>query len=592
MLIINFLTTALLISLAKTALVSTFNYGKEAGDVEIRNLTWNDINFLHTTDTHGWYSGHLNQKQYSANWGDFISFTTHMRNIAHANGQDLLLIDSGDRHDGNGLSDITQPNGLKSTPIFIKQSYDILTIGNHELYVLQNSEMEYETVVKHFPNNYVCSNVDFKLANGTFVPFGNKFKYFKTPVQEKRVLAFGFLFDFRRFNLGTKVTPIEREIEKQWFLDVLETYKGKVDLIIVAGHTPITKEWPEFYILHKRLREYFPETIIQYFGGHSHIRDFAVFDDKSTGIQSGRYCETVGWVSINATEEPLPVRERFSRSYIDFNVNSFQAHSRTLPSTFTTQKGDKVKKLIETTRKELKLNKLIGTVKSNYYVDYVPIDHPKSIFRLLTEKVLPTLSPASGERVIIINTGSIRYDLYKGPYTIDSQYIVTPFENKWVNLTIPKSIASRVADKLNDATYIAASRLKPPQLYLMKEVGIDFEAQNHQQQQQQQTFEVSDNIQVNPQLSKGYVTHDDFGSDGDDTPHRAVVQFKVPNVVQSIQFEDEVDRPVDLVFYDFITPNILWALKELKYQAGSSQPDDYSNIFLGELLNSYVKSLA
>ena len=144
-------------------------------------------------DTHGWYSGHINQPLYHANWGDFISFTTHLRRIAHSQNQDLLLIDSGDRHDGNGLSDITSPNGLKSTPIFIKQDYDLLTIGNHELYLWENSKQEYETVVNHFQDKYVCSNVDIRLDNGLFVPLGLKYKYFTTPIRGIRVLALGFI---------------------------------------------------------------------------------------------------------------------------------------------------------------------------------------------------------------------------------------------------------------------------------------------------------------------------------------------------------------------------------------------------------------
>lgn len=42
-----------------------------------------------------------------------------------------------------------------------------------------------------------------------------------------------------------------------------------------------------------------PDTPIQIFGGHSHIRDFAVYDDKATALESGRYCETLGWLSMS-----------------------------------------------------------------------------------------------------------------------------------------------------------------------------------------------------------------------------------------------------------------------------------------------------
>lgn len=538
-----------------------------------RNLTWNDINFVHTTDTHGWYSGHINQPLYHANWGDFISFTTHLRRIAHSRNQDLLLIDSGDRHDGNGLSDITSPNGLKSTPIFIKQDYDLLTIGNHELYLWENSKQEYETVVNHFQDKYVCSNVDIRLDNGLFVPLGLKYKYFTTPIRGIRVLAFGFLFDFKRFNSGTRVTPMAETIHEPWFQEAL---KHEVDLIIIVGHTPISHNWGEFYQVHQYLRQFFPDTVIQYFGGHSHIRDFTVFDSLSTGLQSGRYCETVGWTSVNLDKADLnlPVRQRFSRSYIDFNTDSFKYHTN-LDKEFDTAKGKLVSKLIRETRKELKLDTLIGYVKTNYYVDYVPIDHPKSIFNLLALKILKTLPKSKHEeRITIINTGSIRYDLYKGPYTIDSKFIVSPFENIWVNITVPKSVATKVAAKLNDADYISASRLKPPHQY-------DLQVQDLGTSPHQAHFDMQE------KLPKGYVTHDDFGADGDDTLHRAVVNFPVPNVIQSVEINDEVDSPVNLVFYSFITPNIIWALKELNFST-EQVPTPYSDIYLGTLLNEFV----
>lgn len=28
---------------------------------ELRDLTWGQLNFLHTTDTHGWHGGHLQE---------------------------------------------------------------------------------------------------------------------------------------------------------------------------------------------------------------------------------------------------------------------------------------------------------------------------------------------------------------------------------------------------------------------------------------------------------------------------------------------------------------------------------------------------
>ena len=60
-------------------------------------LEWGEINFLHTTDTHGWLEGHLKEPNYGADWGDFVSFTKAMRKKARWLEVDLLLIDTGVR---------------------------------------------------------------------------------------------------------------------------------------------------------------------------------------------------------------------------------------------------------------------------------------------------------------------------------------------------------------------------------------------------------------------------------------------------------------------------------------------------------------
>lgn len=47
------------------------------------------------TDTHGWLEGHLKEQNYGADWGDFVSFTKHMKQKAAAKRVDLLLVDTG-----------------------------------------------------------------------------------------------------------------------------------------------------------------------------------------------------------------------------------------------------------------------------------------------------------------------------------------------------------------------------------------------------------------------------------------------------------------------------------------------------------------
>ena len=58
-------------------------------------LNWGQINFIHTSDTHGWLEGHIKERNYGADWGDFVSFTKHMKDKAAEKKVDLLLIDTG-----------------------------------------------------------------------------------------------------------------------------------------------------------------------------------------------------------------------------------------------------------------------------------------------------------------------------------------------------------------------------------------------------------------------------------------------------------------------------------------------------------------
>jgi hypothetical protein len=53
------------------------------------------IAYINKYSAHGWLEGHIKEKNYGADWGDFVSFTTHMKKKAANLGVDLLLIDTG-----------------------------------------------------------------------------------------------------------------------------------------------------------------------------------------------------------------------------------------------------------------------------------------------------------------------------------------------------------------------------------------------------------------------------------------------------------------------------------------------------------------
>ena len=156
--------------------------------------------------------------QYSADWGDYISFAHHLRRRADADGSDLLLIDTGDRVEGNGLYDASNPKGKYTFDIFKEQHIDIITPGNHELYLKNSSTNDYYKLVPNYKDAYIASNLDiYNPETGKLQPLAPRYRKFTTKNQRIRVVAFGFLFNFRGNANNTVVQPVEDAIKEKWF---------------------------------------------------------------------------------------------------------------------------------------------------------------------------------------------------------------------------------------------------------------------------------------------------------------------------------------------------------------------------------------
>jgi 2',3'-cyclic-nucleotide 2'-phosphodiesterase (5'-nucleotidase family) len=102
-------------------------------------------------------------------------------------------------------------------------------------------------------------------------------------------MAFGVLFDFTGNSNVSQVIKTAALVKEKWFLDAINTPQP-VDLFIVAGHNPVrtNASTSTFGVLYQTIRGLRPDTPIQFFGGHTHIRDFFVYDNKATGIEAGK----------------------------------------------------------------------------------------------------------------------------------------------------------------------------------------------------------------------------------------------------------------------------------------------------------------
>jgi len=558
----------------------------------VRDLTWGKLNFLHTTDTHGWLGGHLLEPQYSADWGDYISFAKHMRKKADDKGVDLLLVDTGDRVEGNGLYDSSNPKGLFTYDIFAGQDVDLLCTGNHELYKASTTDREHNIMVPLVRENYIASNLDYyDERTGVFVPHAQRYKKFKTKNQGFEIISFGFLFDFTMNANNSRVQPVQETLKEDWFKKVLR--EENPDVFVVVGHVGL--RMPEYKAIFEAIRKAKWFTPIIFFGGHAHVRDARKFDDKAYAMASGRYGETIGWASVDGIKKKKDDKRgddvsaeasvSFSRKYIDTNLYGLYHHTDTNETTFDTDEGRKVSKMISRARKALGLDDRFGCAPRDLWMSRSEYPSNSSIYTWLETEVLPDAIARKDKkdtpRLAIANTGTIRFDIFKGAFTKDSTYIVSPFTSKFNFIpSVPYKVARKVIQLLNqggpifDSSVMDTRFMNLPEAMASKDLSAsndDTDERNPYLGGDLDQHPMGLDLTNKPNLISGYTTKDDLGTDGDDTEHSPLKFYSVPNCVQAeIGFPAEGEpENVDLVFLDFIQQ---WVLIALKFSGG-----DYSD---------------
>ena len=232
-----------------------------------------------------------------------------------------------------------------------------------------------------------------------------------------------------------------------------------------------------------------------------------------------------------------------------------------------------------------------------------------SIFTWLTDSVLPSELSRSprvakeGKRALVItNTGSVRFDIFEGPFTRDTEFLVSPFTSGFRYVRdVPLKIASRVLELLNSKGPILDDVAKmsglqewmlvPPEqisarakLYTSKRAGstpraLDLFLGPFQLALKYHFLTTKAKIRRNLIYGPDIRRLTMQGKMGDDTEHSPVTFYAVPNCVQAaIGFElgrgDDADEGVvDLVYNEFVQSWVLLALQylSLKVEEGDTQ---------------------
>jgi hypothetical protein len=246
---------------------------------------------------------------------------------------------------------------------------------------------------------------------------------------------------------------------------------------------------------------------------------------------------------------------KYARRYLDWNRDTFQFHTNTSTAAqFDSSSGLAVSAEIAEDRVQLNLGDVYGCAPQAYCMTCAPFNDTDNIFPLLSTALAETVINETRQaipRYIISNTGGIRFDLYKGPFTYDDQFIVSPFTDAFLYVPeVPCGLASTVLDSLNNAG--ASEKRSLGYMPVERDFCVDpmvapLGARD--------VFDHSHTAITRRQvvdLTAGYTTTDDFGTDGDDTAHSTIPYYSIPDFFQGLGGfgEDGCTDTADLVFLD------------------------------------------
>jgi hypothetical protein len=517
-----------------------------------------------------------------------------MKELAIEKDVDLLLVDSGDLHDGTGLSDGFPTGGVdahESNKFFSQLPYDILAIGNHELYVYANTLDMYHNFAPKFPGRYLTSNVNITVAgpdgSPISVPVGSRFAKFKTR-KGRKVTSLGVLFDFTGNDHNTTVQKVENMVKEAWFVDAI---KEEPDFFLLAGHMPVvaSDNWPTVF---KAIRAVHPTTPILILGGHTHIRDCVQYDGRSMALESGRYMETVGFMSVNLDHQGSTKNLTINRRYLDPNRVTYEYHTHRHRSSFDTFLGRRITAGLKSLATRFDLNFTFGTAPRDYTISRDAYPSDGSVLSLLADEVLPTAlainnTRASIPNLIIANSGAIRFDILAGPFTKNDQLTASPFTDGFDYIPgVPLGVANAVLPVLNKQGETIRRDLDGER-YARGDVGTQY-----------RLWLEDMHLRAEPErlaaknLTLGYVTTDSCPGVGDDTLHTPLPYFGSPAFIASTPPAGGNEVTIDLVFVEFIGSEVVQVLNGLQSDKKYTSADvaTYSSVLLDTVLGEYASA--
>ncbi|MDD3000884.1 MAG: bifunctional UDP-sugar hydrolase/5'-nucleotidase [Candidatus Riflebacteria bacterium] len=358
---------------------------------------------FHTSDTHGSIAAHDDptaRETPKPLIGGFAALKSVMNKYksdpAYSNSR-FLYFDSGDMFQGTPIVDRTK--GSVMIDLMNQMPLNATTLGNHEFDYTFEMLAEQMKCAKY---SLICCNVFNKKTNK---PIEMSIPYAVYAHEGKKIGVIGFSAP------ETPLITFARNVKDLYFkepADVIEPListlkKAKVDFVIALSHLGHERDL-------KLARDI--EGIDLILGGHSHTlkKDITYAGPNNTPIvHSGASCENTSVVTVNID---------------DCGNNSVRMVS--IPLLVDEVGEDKhIKAATDEYLFELnkEMKRVIGESKINLYRGISGGNSPEGTF------ISEAMRHCSGADIAFTNFGGVRQPLYKGKITIESIFLVQPFDN-------------------------------------------------------------------------------------------------------------------------------------------------------------------
>lgn len=363
---------------------------------------------------------------------------------------------------------------------------------------------------------------------------------------------------------------------------------------------PVQRDnWPTVF---NAVRAVHSTTPILILGGHSHVRDCVQLDGRSMSLESGRYMETVGWLTVDFDEKNKKNNNQnltFTRRYLDPNRVTYEYHTGRSNFTFDTAFGRSITSGLQQLSKKFDLSFLFGAAPQDFTISRDPYPSNGSALSLFAQQAMPVALTINNTRanisnIMITNSGELRFDIYAGAFNKNDQLTTLPFMDTFVFIAnVSAGIAKQVLPALNNAGADERKR-SLESLYARDEMY----GRGHVEHIYREWLAAMD-ARSGPErramqnATLGYVTNDACPGVGDDILHTPLPFFGSPDFIGSNAPNVSDDTPIDLVFIDFIEDQLLGVLNGLQTAKNYTEADvqSYTPILASEVLGLYAQKV-